>query len=463
MTMDWSNFKNLVGTTIRTLEKKNLCQAEAFFTYTKGTEVTIRNSEVLTQNRVDDSGVGFRVATSENKVGFACTNIMSEKAILEAGEKALSISKISSAVPNFTLPQGSKPTRVKGLFDPEVEAKSVDGIVNLANRAISTAEDFDKRIIAKDGRFLYESMWRGIINTSGVDLDEHETSIIAYLGCSGKEGKEVTSSCYNVVLKKTGNVDPEELGKNVGKKVIALLHPKPLKSFQGSVIFTPEATSYQLFEVMKEALKGDEALAKSSAWTKELNQPVASEKLNVTDNPLLEGGFASRSFDDEGCSSCTTPLISKGELLGFLHDSTSANALNARNTANATRFSGGFDMIRSIIGQGYRTRPQIYPSNLIIKPGNKTKEELISEVRKGVLVESMAGFPQAGSGVISAQLSQAFLIQEGEIVNPIKNGMVSGVAFDWFKKICEVGNDIEQFSNVITPSIYIEDVKLVGA
>jgi PmbA protein len=461
--MDWNKFSGLVSKTIRTLEKKNISHAEAFFTYTKGIEVTIRNSEVLTQNRVDDSGVGFRVATNGNKVGFACTNIMSEKAILEAGKKALSISKISSAIPNFTLPQESKPTRVKGLFDPEVEAKSVDDIANLANRAISAAEDFDKRVIAKDGRFLYESMWRGIINASGVNLDEHETSIMAYLGCSGKEGKEVTSSCYDVLLKKTGDVDPEELGKNVGKKVLALLNPKPLKSFQGSVIFTPEAISYQIFEVMKEALKGDEALAKSSAWTDKINQSVASESLSVTDDPLLEGGFASRSFDDEGCSSCTTSLISKGELLGFLHDSTSANALNTRNTGNATRFSGGFDMIRSIIGQGYRTRPQIYPSNLIVKPGSKTREELISEVREGVLVESMAGFPQAGSGVISVQLSQAFFVQEGEIVSPIKNGMVSGVAFDWLKKISEVCNDSKQFSNIITPSIHIEDVKVIGA
>ncbi|MCK4634138.1 hypothetical protein KAT42_04830, partial [Candidatus Bathyarchaeota archaeon] len=103
---DWSFLRDAVRKAIRRLEEKDLAYAEAFFTYAKTTEVTIRNSQVLTQNRVDDSGVGFRVAVAWNKVGFACTNVMNQEAILEAGEKAFSIAKVSSEIPHFMLPQG---------------------------------------------------------------------------------------------------------------------------------------------------------------------------------------------------------------------------------------------------------------------------------------------------------------------------------------------------------------------
>ena len=460
---DWSFLRDAVRKAIRRLEEKDLTHAEAFFTYAKTTEVTIRNSQVLTQNRVDDSGVGFRVAVAGNKVGFACTNVMNQEAILEAGEKAFSIAKVSSEVPHFTLPQGSSPPKVKGFFDPAVAAIEVEEAVDRANRAITAAEGFDKRVIAKDGRFLYESEWRGILNTSGVNFEERGTRALAYLGGSGKQNGEVTSSCYDLMLKRSADLEPEKLGENVGKKIVDLLNPKPLKSFQGSVIFGPEAVSYQLFDVLTDALKGDAVFAGSSAWANKLGQTVASENLTVIDDALLEGGFASRSFDGEGSPSHETALITKGKLVGFLHDATSANALKMRNSGNASRFPGGFDMIRSIVGQGYRTRPEIYPSNLTIQPGDKTRDELVSEVEEGVLVESMAGFPQAGSGVISAQLSQAFFIQNGEILNSVRGGMVSGVAFDWFKKISQIGNDSKRFPHAIVPSLLVEDVKIIGA
>jgi PmbA protein len=118
-------------------------------------------------------------------------------------------------------------------------------------------------------------------------------------------------------------------------------------------------------------------------------------------------------------------------------------------------------MVRNIVGTGYRTEPEIYPSNLVIEPGTKTKGDLIADVSKGVLIESMAGFPQAGSGLISAQLSCAFFIKKGEIQYPVK-GMVSGVGYDWFKTVSGVGNDVHQFQNVVIPSLRVEGATVVS-
>jgi PmbA protein len=176
----------------------------------------------------------------------------------------------------------------------------------------------------------------------------------------------------------------------------------------------------------------------------------------------LEGGFASRGFDDEGFASQETVVVKKGELQSFLYDATSAKALKARNTGNASRFAGGFEMVHMIIGNGYRAKPEVYPSNLVIKSGKQTKEKLVSEITEGVLAESTAGFAQAGSGMISAQLSNAFYIKNGEVLCPIKGGMVSGIAFDWFKQISGVGNDSKQGQNSVVPSIRIENVNIVG-
>ncbi|MEM3536565.1 MAG: DNA gyrase modulator, partial [Candidatus Bathyarchaeia archaeon] len=181
----WISLKDTVHKVFKALEKKNVACAEAFFTSTETTEVTIRNSEVFTQNQTQDSGVGFRVAVSGSKVGFACTNNLNVNAIAESAEKALAIANISSKTPSFALPEARKPPLVKGLFDLNVAEIEVEEAVNIANRVIKTAEDFDNRVIAKDGRVIFQHGWRGIINSLGVDSEDRHTQAVVYLGGRG--------------------------------------------------------------------------------------------------------------------------------------------------------------------------------------------------------------------------------------------------------------------------------------
>ncbi|MGD8506589.1 MAG: TldD/PmbA family protein, partial [Candidatus Bathyarchaeota archaeon] len=345
---NWNLLSSFVHKAIRLLEKKAITHAEAFFTSTHATEVAIRNSEIHTQNRADDCGVGFRVAIATNRVGFACTNTLKEKAVLETAEKAFDVARVSSEEVNFALPEACKPPEVKGLFDSRVVQMDVEEGVDVARRLIQAAEDFDKRVVAKDGRVLFEFGWRGIVNTFGVDFEERETEAIIYLGGGGEQDGEVTSSCFDVILSRTAEVEPEKVGENVGRMVIAMFKPHPLKGFQGTAVFGPEVAANHLFVVLVDALNGGNVVAGRSAWTGKLGQNVASENMTVTDDALAEKGFASRSFDDEGARSQNTVLIRKGKLESFLHNATSANALKTRNTGNASRFSSGFDMVRSI-------------------------------------------------------------------------------------------------------------------
>jgi PmbA protein len=459
---NWVALSDCVYKAIRKLEKKSISAAEAFLTSTQTTEVTIRNSEILTKNRVCDAGVGFRVTVAQDKVGFACTNTLTEMAVAEAGDKAFTIAKASSKIPDFVLPKQTRIKHVAGLFDPRVADITVEEVVDIAKRAIGAAESFDKRVIAKDGRIGFASGWRGIVNTLGVDCEERETRALLYLEGSGEQKGEVTGGCYDSMLKRTADLEPETVGENVAKMVIAMFKPKAIESFQGTVIFDPEAVSYQLFDAMVDALKGEAVLAERSAWSEKIGQMVASENLTITDNPTLEGGFSSRSFDDEGFASQNTAIIRKGMLESFLHNATTANALKTKNTGNASRFSGGMDMTHMIVGNGYKAKPEVYPSNLIIQPSNKSKEKLISEIGRGILAESMGGFTQEGSGLVSAQLLRAFYIKNGEIQCAIKGGMVSGVAFAWLKQVSGISNDSKQFVNAIVPSLRVEEVRIIS-
>jgi PmbA protein len=301
------------------------------------------------------------------------------------------------------------------------------------------------------------------VNTLGVDLEEDRTWAYIYLGATGEHQGEVTPSCYDVMVTRKRPLQPERVGGNVAEDVTRLFKPRPVESFEGTAIFAPEATSYQIADVMLDALKGENVMAERSPWTRKVGHRVASEKLTVKDDALLEDGFSSRAFDDEGYPSKETLLIRDGELVGFLHDATTSNALDVENTGNASRSPGGFELVHSIIGTGYRAKPEVYSSNFTITPGSRKTEKLVSEVERGVLVESMAGFPQSGSGIVSAQLSRAFYIEEGEVKHPIKGGMVTGVAFNWLKNISAVSSELKAYFKGVVPSLQVENVKIVGS
>jgi PmbA protein len=458
----WASLSQMVHKAIGTVSKKDITHAEAFFTATETMEIAIRNSEILTQNKVDDAGVGFRVAIGE-KVGFSCTNTLDQREILKAAENAAGIAKVSSKMPNFTFPAAGRIPKVPGLFDPDIAEMPPEDAVAIAERTITAAEGFDGRVKAKDGRVLLVYGWRGITNTLGVDCEEKETRSLIYLGGVGEQHDEVTGICDDIECRRSADLHPERVGETVARKVIELFQPQTATSLQATVIFSPEAASYQLIDVLIDALNADHVVAGRSALTDQLESPVASDHLTITDNAILEGGFASRSFDDEGYPSRNTFLVKRGKLQSFIHNATSATTLTTENTGNASRFSGGFDMARWIIGNGYRAQPEIYPSNLQVQLGSKTQDELVSETDEGVLVDSMAGFPQAGSGMISAQLSRAFYIKNGEVQHAVKGGMISGVAFDWFKKISGIGRDSKQFQNAVIPSLRVDEVKVIGA
>nr|MDO8133836.1 TldD/PmbA family protein [Candidatus Njordarchaeum guaymaensis] len=394
LTDDWEDLINHVRKAIGKFEKKATTNIEAFLTATNSTEVTISNSEIMSQNIIHDAGVGFRVVVAGDRVGFACTSKLTQDAILEAGQKALAIANASSRMPNLSLPEENKIRKLNGLFDSRVEGTSIEDAVELANRAISAAEGFDNRVIAKSGRVSYMMGWRGVINSLGVDCEERETRTVLYLGGSGKQKGETTGFCADYEFKRTADLNPEKVGRNVGEMVVAMFNPKPVETFQGTVIFGAEPISSQVCDVLVDTLKGERVISGGSAWGRKIDEAVVSDSLTIRDNSTYQGGFSTRSFDDEGFPSQDTLVIEKGVLRSFLHNATTASALQTRDTGNASRFPGGYnvDILRSIAGNGYRAKPEVYPSNLIIKPGNHSKNALISETDKGVLVESMSGF-----------------------------------------------------------------------
>jgi TldD protein len=90
-------------------------------------------------------------------------------------------------------------------------------------------------------------------------------------------------------------------------------------------------------------------------------------------------------------------------------------------------------------------------TNTYMRPGDHPPEEILKSVKKGLYAVSFGGGQvdiTNGKFVFSA--SEAYLIENGKITNPVKGATLIGDGPDVLTKVSMVGNDLKLDSGVGT-------------
>jgi PmbA protein len=191
-----------------------------------------------------------------------------------------------------------------------------------------------------------------------------------------------------------------------------------------------------------------------------VGQVVASEEVSMIDEGRMVGGIGTRQFDDDGTPQTMVPVIEKGRLRGFLYDSYTASKENRQSTGNAHRDVGAW-----AASPNYMKTPSPYPNNLIVKPGDFSREELLNETRTGPYVAETNGewLSNPISGDLSAAVSSGFLIENGELGKPVKGVIVSANFFDILKgKMNLRADDLDNSGPVYAPTTQVLDMTVAG-
>jgi TldD protein len=173
---------------------------------------------------------------------------------------------------------------------------------------------------------------------------------------------------------------------------------------------------------------GDENMKKEWAMGKE----VGVETLSIVDDGN-EMGVGYTPYDDEGTKAKKTYLIKDGKLSGRLHSTLTASDLEEELTGNARAVNFEFE-------------PIVRMTTTYIMPGKKTKDELISEIKEGILVEDL----KHGSGMSTFTIapSIAYMIRDGKIAEPVSVSVLTGNVFKTLGEIDGLSNELELFSFV---------------
>ncbi len=186
-----------------------------------------------------------------------------------------------------------------------------------------------------------------------------------------------------------------------------------------------------LHEAVGHGLEGDFNRKKTSAFAGLLGQMVAAPGVTVVDDGTIDNRRGSITIDDEGTPSAYNVLIEDGKLVGYMQDRQNARLMGMKATGNGRR-------------QGYAHVPMPRMTNTYMLGGDKTPEEIISSVKKGIYAVSFGGGQvDITSGKFVFGCTEAYLIENGKIGPAVKGAMLIGNGPDAMKRISMVGNDMK--------------------
>jgi PmbA protein len=436
---------------VKTCKKLGADEVEAYAQLTRTVEVVLERAEIQSERVKTQQGIGIR-AVRKKALGFAYTSDLSKASIENTSHNAFKLAK--TAIPNpewVCLPEARKlPKSPTGTFDKNVAALSGNDVLALSMKAYDAAKRTDKRVDIDDGKFSAVVSEVAVDNSHGIDASEKGTLLSGFLICVAKEKGEVSSMAFEYDVSRSMKFSPENIGRYAAEKAAASLKPKTTESFTGQLVLDPDTASDILLYPLVFSVNADNTQRKRSAWANRVNEKVATQTLTVIDNGLLPNGIGSSTFDAEGVPRQKTPIITKGVLKGFLHNSYTANKEKRKSTGNATR-------------ENYNALPAIFASNLMVEPGKKKLDDIISLVDKGIIVRRFSGNVRPESGEFSGIAKQASYIEKGEIKHPLKETMISGNSFNALMNIVAIGSEIRpSFMSAYVPPMLVDKVNIVS-
>jgi TldD protein len=191
-----------------------------------------------------------------------------------------------------------------------------------------------------------------------------------------------------------------------------------------------------LHEAVGHGLEGDFNRRGTSTFSGRTGEQVASSLCTVVDDGTLANLRGSLNIDDEGEASQYTTLIENGRLVAYMQDKQNARLMGTQSTGNGRR-------------ESYAHLPMPRMTNTYMLPGEHKAEEIIASVEKGIYAVNFGGGQvDITSGKFVFSTSEAYLIENGKVTQPVKGATLIGNGPEVMQRISMVADDLELDSGV---------------
>jgi TldD protein len=415
--------------------------ADLYFQYTRSEGWSLEEGIVKTGSFSIDQGVGVRAVAGE-KTAFAYSDDISIGSLMDA---AVTVRSIASAAQNRRAKVPARKVATSRLLYPSMDPMdSMDSAakVKLLEKVEQLARVKDARIVqvmaglATEYDVVMVARADGTLAADVRPLVRLSVSVIAEQGKRRESGSGGGGGRFGLAY-----FDDAMINTYVNDAVHAAvtnLDARPAPAGEMTVVLGPGWPGVLLHEAIGHGLEGDFNRKGSSAFSGRIGQRVAAKGVTVLDDGTLADRRGSLNVDDEGHVSQRNVLIEDGILMGYIQDSMNARLMGVKQTGNGRR-------------ESYAHVPMPRMTNTYMLGGDKSPEEIVASIKKGLYAPNFGGGQvdiTSGKFVFSA--SEAYWVENGKILYPVKGATLVGSGPESLKKISMIGNDMRLDSGVGT-------------
>ena len=423
------------------IKMQRVDEADLYFQYTRSEGWSLEEGIVKTGSFSIDQGVGVRAVSGE-KTAFAYSDDISEAALLDAARTVRTIS--SAAQTRRVGVSKAKIARSRSLYPGQDPISTLDSATKVAllGKVEKLARAKDPRVaqvmagLAMEYDVVLVARADGTLAADVRPLVRLSVTVIAEQKGRREVGSSGGGGRFGLAY-----FDDAQITEYVNQAVHAALtnlEARPAPAGEMTVVLGSGWPGILLHEAIGHGLEGDFYRKGSSAFSGRIGQRVAAKGVTVLDDGTIADRRGSLNVDDEGNTSGRNVLIEDGILKGYIQDSMNARLMGVAPTGNGRR-------------ESYAHVPMPRMTNTYMLGGDKDPQEIVKSIKKGLYATNFGGGQvdiTSGKFVFSA--SEAYWVENGKILYPVKGATIVGSGPECLKRVSMIGNDMRLDSGVGT-------------
>jgi TldD protein len=366
--------------------------ADARFVRQREETVEVKNGTVAALSQERGQGVGIRVLV-DGAWGFAATTLTDAASLRETAQMAVRIARASATAKQHEVELADveparariKHTAQRDPFAVPLEERiallldcdrlmSAQERVRVRSGSIRLVQE-EKHFASSEGADIYqESIESGAeIEARAVTEDGSDTQVRSYPsshgGNMGTEGWELVE-----------RLDLAAHAEQVAAEACALLDAPHCPAGIKDIILESSQLALQIHESCGHPIELDRVLGMEASFAggsfltpeKLGNFRYGSEVVNINADATVPGGLGSFAYDDEGVPGQRTPIVDRGQFVGYLSSRETATQIGLKASSGTMR------------ADGWNRIPLIRMTNINLEPGDWGLDEIIADTQDGL-------------------------------------------------------------------------------
>ena len=409
--------------------------AEIFYEDSHSSNFSIENGKVETASSNSMCGVGLRLL-KENQCVYGYTNNLSKKGLFDLanslnksfhGERLITVTKLDMIRKKNNNPIGQSYDDVPLEEKIALVREGIDEIYSLK----------DPRIVRTIGSFGSNHRFVAIFNSKGKWFKrDTEFGRMAYMVIVADQNGFETAfegpGAQGDINYFRTKVKAREVARKAAETALKMLTAAECPSGVMPVVIGNGWGGVLFHESCGHPLESSAVAKGLSCFSgNKIGDYIASPIVSAVDDSTMPGEWGSIDIDDEGNPGTKRLLIKNGKLNDYMIDDLNGRRMGREGNGACRR-------------QNYRYVPTSRMSNTYICNGKNTPEEIIAATKLGLYAVSFnGGSVDPTTGEFNFGCSEAYIIRDGKVAEPVKGATLIGKGFEILKHIDMIGNDLQ--------------------